>query len=588
MSLGALSPEAHETLAIAMNRIGGLSNSGEGGEDRKRYGTINDVDDDGISKEFNYLRGLKNGDTACSGIKQVASGRFGVTAEFLQSGQQLEIKVAQGAKPGEGGQLPGNKVSEYIASLRYSKPGVTLISPPPHHDIYSIEDLAQLIYDLHEVNQRAKVSVKLVAEVGIGTIASGVAKANADIIQISGHEGGTAASPISSMKHAGGLWELGLVETHQSLQENQLRDKVLLRVDGGLRGGWEIVMAAILGADEFGFGSIAMIAEGCVMARVCHLNSCPVGVATQKEALRAKFKGTPEHVVDFFFYLAQEVREVMAQLGYKTIDELIGQTHLLKQKDHIASNKASGLDLSFILDKEKSFQNTDFISKRSDKPFSNGSVLDDDLLNDNDFQAAMLRPTHVNKVYHINNPDRSVLARISGVVANKYGDKGFDKLGGALNLTYIGSAGQSFGAFMIPGMNVTLSGQSNDYVGKSMCGGNLVIKPDENAPFESQKNTIIGNTCFYGATGGNAYIGGRAGERLAVRNSGAKIVVEGAGDHCCEYMTGGRVIVIGKVGRNIGAGMTGGLAYVYDYTSNFEEKINNNVRIQRLINLAAQ
>jgi glutamate synthase (ferredoxin) len=293
MSLGALSPEAHETLGIAMNRIGGLSNSGEGGEDKKRYNLINDVDSEGKSKEFNNLKGLYNGDSACSGIKQIASGRFGVTPEYLQSAKQLEIKVAQGAKPGEGGQLPGNKVSEYIAGLRYSKPGVTLISPPPHHDIYSIEDLAQLIYDLHEVNQRAKISVKLVAEIGIGTIASGVAKAQADIIQISGHEGGTAASPISSMKHAGGLWELGLVETHQALQENKLRDRVILRVDGGLRGGWEIVMAAILGADEFGFGSIAMIAEGCVMARVCHLNSCPVGIATQKEELRARFKGTP-------------------------------------------------------------------------------------------------------------------------------------------------------------------------------------------------------------------------------------------------------------------------------------------------------
>ena len=326
MSLGALSPEAHETLAIAMNRIGGRSNSGEGGEDRKRYNEITDVDSEGLSETFSNLKGLKNGDTANSAIKQVASGRFGVTAEYLQSADQIEIKVAQGAKPGEGGQLPGIKINDYIAGLRYSKPGVTLISPPPHHDIYSIEDLAQLIYDLHEVNQRAKVSVKLVAEVGIGTIASGVAKANADIIQISGHEGGTAASPISSMKHAGGLWELGLVETHQSLQENQLRDRVTLRVDGGLRGGWEIVMAAILGADEFGFGSIAMIAEGCVMARVCHLNSCPVGVATQRDDLRARFKGTPEHVVDFFFFMAQEVRETLAKLGYKSIDEIIGQT----------------------------------------------------------------------------------------------------------------------------------------------------------------------------------------------------------------------------------------------------------------------
>ena len=457
MSLGALSPEAHETIAIAMNRIGGLSNSGEGGEDKRRYKVIDDVDSEGNSKVFAHLNGLKNGDSASSGIKQVASGRFGVTAEYLQNAEQIEIKVAQGAKPGEGGQLPGVKIDDYIAGLRYSKPGVTLISPPPHHDIYSIEDLAQLIYDLHEVNQRAKVAVKLVAESGIGTIASGVVKANADVVQISGHEGGTGASPMSSMKHAGGLWELGLTETHAALQEYHLRERVRLRVDGGIRAGWEVVMAAILGADEFGFGSIAMIAEGCVMARVCHLNSCPVGIATQKEALRQRFTGAPEHVVDFFLYLAQEVREIMAQLGYKTIDELIGQTRLLQPKADLAV-KASDLQLEKVLDQSETYQNQDWLDKRPQHAHSNGDVVDDQIINDAEFKAALEKPTQVKKELYLTNVDRAVGARLAGVIAKKHGDKGFADLGGEVEIQYTGTAGQSFGAFAINGMKLVMNG----------------------------------------------------------------------------------------------------------------------------------
>ncbi|MEM9219604.1 MAG: glutamate synthase-related protein [Cyanobacteria bacterium P01_F01_bin.150] len=579
MSLGALSREAHETLAIAMNRIGGRSNSGEGGEDPVRYRQITDVDEEtGKSPTMPHLYGLRNGDTANSAVKQIASGRFGVTPEYLMSGKQLEIKLAQGAKPGEGGQLPGRKVSEYIASLRRSKPGVTLISPPPHHDIYSIEDLAQLIYDLHQINPDAKVSVKLVSEIGIGTIAAGVAKANADIIQISGHDGGTGASPLSSIKHAGSPWELGLTEVHRVLMENQLRDRVLLRADGGLKTGWDILMAALMGAEEFGFGSIAMIAEGCIMARVCHLNTCPVGVATQQEKLRQKFKATPEHVVNFFYFVAEEVRSLMAHLGYRSLRDLTGRADLLKMREGVSLTKTQAINLDCL---------TNLPDTRTDRSWliheevhSNGPVLDDDLLADPDIQAALTNQGSVYKDWDVISTDRTVGARLSGAIAKQYGNSGFE---GQITLNFTGSAGQSFGAFNLPGMTMILNGESNDYVSKGMHGGEIIIKPLATATFEASENVIIGNTCLYGATGGTLYANGRAGERFAVRNSKGKAVVEGTGDHCCEYMTGGVVVVLGSVGRNVGAGMTGGLAYILDTDSRFPEKVNPEiVSIQRI------
>ncbi len=584
MSLGSLSREAHETLAVAMNRLGGKSNSGEGGEDEVRFKVLDDVDAAGNSPTLPHLKGLQNGDTASSAIKQVASGRFGVTPEYLMSAKQLEIKVAQGAKPGEGGQLPGKKVSEYIASLRRSKPGVTLISPPPHHDIYSIEDLAQLIYDLHQINPQAKVSVKLVAEIGIGTIAAGVAKANADVIQISGHDGGTGASPLSSIKHAGAPWELGLTEVHRVLIENQLRDRVLLRADGGLKTGWDIMMAALMGAEEYGFGSIAMIAEGCRMARVCHMNTCPVGVATQQEALRKRFTGIPEHVVNFFYFVAEEVRNLLAILGYRSLREIIGRADLLKQRDDIALTKTDGINLDCLINLP------DVKSDRSwldhGEVNTNGAVLDDDLLADLEIADAINNQAAVTKEIQIVNTDRSVGARIAGAIASKYGNSGFE---GALNFNFYGYAGQSFGAFNLPGMNMVLTGEANDYVGKGMHGGEIVIKPPATATYNTAENVIIGNTCLYGATGGVLYANGRAGERFAVRNSLGKAVIEGAGDHCCEYMTGGLLVVLGTVGRNVGAGMTGGIGYFLDEDGSFPEKINPEiVKIQRLVSEAGK
>lgn len=578
MSLGALSQEAHETLAIAMNRIGGKSNSGEGGEDPNRYNVINDVTEDGKSALFPHLKGLKNGDTAASAIKQIASGRFGVTPEYLMSAEQLEIKMAQGAKPGEGGQLPGKKVSEYIAMLRRSKPGVTLISPPPHHDIYSIEDLAQLIHDLHQINPKAKVSVKLVAEIGIGTIAAGVAKANADVIQISGHDGGTGASPLSSIKHAGCPWELGVTEVHRTLLENQLRDRVLLRADGGLKTGWDIVMAALMGAEEYGFGSIAMIAEGCIMARVCHTNQCPVGVATQQERLRQRFTGVPGDVVNFFYFIAEEVRSILAQLGYRSLNEIIGRADLLTYRQNVKLTKTKALILDCLTNLPDTRTNRDWL--KHGEAHSNGHVLDDDILADPDIIAAIDSHGHITKEIKIINTDRSVGARIAGVIAKKYGDLGFN---GQLNLNFQGYAGQSFGAFNIQGMNIRLEGEANDYVGKGMNGGAIVILPPTESTFEASENVILGNTCLYGATGGELYANGRAGERFAVRNSRATAVIEGAGDHCCEYMTGGLIVVLGSVGRNVGAGMTGGLGYFLDEEGNFEAKVNPEiVKIQRI------
>lgn len=578
MSLGAISRETHEAIAIAMNRLGGKSNSGEGGEDPIRWKPLTDVID-GYSPTLPHLKGLQNGDTATSAIKQVASGRFGVTPTFLANADQLEIKIAQGAKPGEGGQLPGKKVSAYIARLRNSKPGVPLISPPPHHDIYSIEDLAQLIYDLHQVNPKAKVSVKLVAEAGIGTVASGVAKGNADIIQISGHDGGTGASPVSSIKHAGGPWELGLTETHQTLIENGLRERVVLRVDGGFKSGFDVMMAAAMGADEYGFGSVAMIATGCVMARICHTNNCPVGVASQREELRARFPGVPGDLVNYFLYVAEEVRGMLAQLGYEKLDDIIGRTDILRPRD-ISLMKTRHLDLSYILS-NVGFPEWSSSMIRNQEVHSNGPVLDDVLLADPKISDAIENEKVVNKTVEIYNIDRAVCGRIAGAVAKKYGDTGF---AGQLNITFTGSAGQSFACFLTPGMNIRLIGEANDYVGKGMAGGELVVTPVENTGFVPEDATIVGNTCLYGATGGQVFVRGKAGERFAVRNSLAQAVVEGTGDHCCEYMTGGCVVVLGKVGRNVAAGMTGGLAYILDEDETFVPKVNKEiVKIQRVV-----
>ncbi|MEB3320698.1 MAG: glutamate synthase large subunit [Cyanobium sp.] len=568
MSLGALSREAHEVLAIAMNRIGGKSNSGEGGEDPARFHPLTDVDGEGRSATLPTIKGLRNGDTACSAIKQIASGRFGVTPEYLRSGRQLEIKVAQGAKPGEGGQLPGPKVDPYIAWLRNSKAGVALISPPPHHDIYSIEDLAQLIHDLHQVHPAAKVSVKLVAEIGIGTIAAGVAKANADVIQISGHDGGTGASPLSSIKHAGSPWELGLTEVHRALLENGLRDRVLLRADGGLKTGWDVIIAALLGAEEYGFGSVAMIAEGCIMARVCHTNNCPVGVATQKEALRKRFTGLPEHVVNFFLFVAEEVRQLLSVLGVARIEDLIGRSDFLQPRA-VQLAKTRALDLTCLLAPIEAAVDRSWL-RHDASAHGNGVILEDQLLADAELMAAIDGHGHIARTLPIVNTDRSVGARLGGEIAARHGNMGFD---GQLDLTFEGAAGQSFGAFLVQGMNVRLQGEANDYVGKGINGGRITVVPPPggNAP---GSQVILGNTCLYGATGGELFALGRAGERFAVRNSGAAAVVEGAGDHCCEYMTGGVVVVLGSTGRNVAAGMTGGVAFILDESGGLAERVN--------------
>ena len=571
MSLGALSREAHEVLAIAMNRIGGKSNSGEGGEDPDRFKVLKDVNEENRSSTLPSIKGLINGDTACSAIKQIASGRFGVTPEYLRSATQLEIKVAQGAKPGEGGQLPGPKVDPYIAKLRNSKPGVALISPPPHHDIYSIEDLAQLIHDLHQIHPTAKVSVKLVAEIGIGTIAAGVAKANADVIQISGHDGGTGASPLSSIKHAGLPWELGLTEVHNSLLSNGLRDRVLLRTDGGLKTGWDVLIAALLGAEEYGFGTIAMIAEGCIMARICHTNKCPVGVATQQEGLRKRFPGLPEHVVNFFLFIAEEIRQLMSVIGITRMEDLIGRTDLLEvRKFNLA--KTQDLDLSSLLNPQHNSTNRSWLN-HDVNAHDNGPVLENEILEKPDIITAIKNHGNASHTISIINTDRSVCARIAGEIANQHGNKGFQ---GELNLTFRGSAGQSFGAFLVQGMNILLIGEANDYVGKGINGGVIsVIPPRENNDISGQ--VILGNTCLYGGTGGKLYALGNAGERFAVRNSGVYTVVEGVGDHCCEYMTGGIVVVLGSTGRNIGAGMTGGVAFILDEHEQVVERVNNEI-----------
>ncbi len=553
MSLGALSPEAHECLAIAMNAIGGKSNSGEGGEDPERFTR------------------RPNGDLANSAIKQVAAGRFGVNAAYLASAKEIEIKMAQGAKPGEGGQLPGHKVTTTIARLRKTVVGVTLISPPPHHDIYSIEDLAQLIHDLKQVNSRARICVKLVAEAGVGTIAAGVAKAHADIILVSGHEGGTGASPLSSVKHCGSAWELGVAETHQVLMLNGLRNRVTLRTDGGMRTGEDLIYAALLGAEEFNFGTAALIAAGCVYVRQCHVNTCPVGVATQDEKLRAKFKGKPENIIAFFNAVAEEMREMMAALGVRTVNEMIGRTDLLAQKEIPGHPKANLLDLSPLLtDVSGDDPSAPRHATRERNEGPAERPLDDIILQD--AKDAITDGQSVSLTYKVKNINRSVGTRVSGELGYQYGEEGLPE--GTIELKLTGTAGQSLGAFLSPGIRMVLTGEANDYVGKGMSGGEIIVRPPAKRGFIPQDNVIVGNTVLYGASGGHLFVNGRAGERFAVRNSGGIAVVEGIGDHGCEYMTNGTVIILGGTGKNFGAGMTGGVAYVLDQHDQFPGRYN--------------
>jgi len=554
MSLGSISPEAHETLAIAMNRIGGKSNSGEGGEDPRRLVTD------------------PNGDQRRSAIRQVASARFGVTASYLANAAQLQIKVAQGAKPGEGGQLPGHKVSDYIAQLRYSTPGVELISPPPHHDIYSIEDLKQLIYDLRCSNPRASVSVKLVAEVGVGTVAAGVAKAGADHVVIAGHEGGTGSSPLSSIQSAGLPWELGLAETQQTLVRNNLRSRITVQVDGQMKTGRDVVVAGLLGAEEMGFSTAPLVATGCIMMRVCHLNTCPVGIATQDPELRRRFEGTPEHVVNYFFLVAEEAREIMARLGIRRFDDLIGRSDLLAFDTAVNHWKAAGVDLSAIL--EPASTDPGVIRRKVEDP---PPVLDDAL--DHEIIAAaepaLRRGEPVRLSFPVKNRNRTVGGLLSSAVASRYAEGGLPD--GTITVTFTGAGGQSFGAWLAAGIDFTLWGEANDYAGKGLSGGVLVVRPPEGSAFVAEDNVIVGNTVLYGATSGRAFFRGLAGERFAVRNSGARAVVEGVGDHGCEYMTGGRVVVLGETGRNFAAGMSGGIAYVLDEAGVFPGRCNTDL-----------
>ena len=565
MSLGSISKEAHETLAVAMNRLGARSNSGEGGEDSARYAV------------------RENGDWPISKIKQVASGRFGVTIHYLVNSTELQIKVAQGAKPGEGGQLPGRKVSEYIAKVRHSTPGVTLISPPPHHDIYSIEDLAQLIFDLKNANPDAKINVKLVAEAGVGTIAAGVAKAHADIITIAGHDGGTGASPLTSIKHAGVPWELGISEAQQVLLLNKLRGRVRLQTDGQLKTGRDVVIAALLGAEEFGFATAPLIAIGCIMMRKCHLNTCPVGIATQDPELRKKFIGKPEHVINFFFFVAEEVREIMASLGIRTFNELIGRTDLLVQNlpNHW---KAKDVDLTAILHAVPvAGGDSRFCSQVQDHGLD--QQLDHRLIEK--AQAALERQKPVRIEMPVKNTDRAIGTLLSSRIAKRYGENGLPD--GTIHCRLTGTSGQSFGAFLAKGVTLELEGDSNDYTGKGLSGGRLIIYPWKVAAYKAEENILIGNTVLYGATSGEAYFRGIAGERFAVRNSGALAVVEGVGDHGCEYMTGGRVIVLGRTGRNFAAGMSGGVAYVYDKREAFEAHCNlDMVELESVVDVAEQ
>ncbi|OYX16679.1 MAG: glutamate synthase subunit alpha, partial [Algoriphagus sp. 32-45-6] len=539
MSFGSISHEAHTTLAIAMNRIGAKSNSGEGGEDEIRF----------ARKE--------NGDWERSAIKQVASGRFGVTSHYLANADELQIKMAQGAKPGEGGQLPGHKVDDWIGRVRHSTPGVGLISPPPHHDIYSIEDLAQLIFDLKNANRKARINVKLVSQAGVGTVAAGVAKAMADVILISGADGGTGASPLSSIRHAGLPWELGLSEAHQTLVKNNLRSRVVLQTDGQLRTGRDLAIATLLGAEEWGIATGALVVEGCIMMRKCHLNTCPVGIATQDPELRKLFTGDPEHVVNYFKFLVQDLREIMASLGFRTIDEMVGQSQVLQSTGHLNHWKWDKIDLSPIFHKVEVPDHVG-IHKQIDQEFELENVLDRQLIKA--ATPALEQAIQVDGNFQIKNTDRSVGAMLSNEISKIYGGVGLPE--DTVHFKFTGSAGQTFGGFLAKGVNFELEGEANDYFGKGLSGGKLIVYPSRNARFVPEENIIIGNVAFYGATSGEAYINGKGGERFCVRNSGVKTVIEGIGDHGCEYMTGGLVINLGEIGRNFAAGMSGGIAYI--------------------------
>jgi glutamate synthase (NADPH/NADH) large chain len=551
MSFGSISWEAHTTLAIAMNRLGAKSNTGEGGEDEIRY------------------QPLENGDSMRSSIKQVASARFGVTSQYLTEADELQIKMAQGAKPGEGGQLPGHKVDDWIGKVRHSTPGVGLISPPPHHDIYSIEDLAQLIFDLKNANRKARISVKLVSKAGVGTIAAGVAKAKADVVLVSGHDGGTGASPMSSIRHAGLPWELGLAEAQQTLVKNKLRSRVVLQTDGQLKTGRDIAIATLLGAEEWGVATAALVVEGCILMRKCHLNTCPVGVATQDPELRKRFNGAAEYVVNFIQFLTRELREIMAELGYKTIEEMVGQSEALKIREGVNHWKYSRLDLSPILYKEPADQYTG-IYKQEEQDHGIAEVLDWKLIED--AQPALLQGEKVTVSALIKNTDRTTGTMLSNEITKKYGAVGLPA--DTIRLKFKGTAGQSFGAFNTNGVTLELEGDANDYFGKGLSGAKMIVYPDKESQFVPEENILIGNVAFYGATSGKAFIRGKAGERFAVRNSGATAVVEGVGDHGCEYMTGGMVVILGKTGRNFAAGMSGGIAYVYDVEGNFSDRCN--------------
>ncbi|MBM3860562.1 MAG: glutamate synthase large subunit, partial [Verrucomicrobia bacterium] len=552
MSFGSISQEAHEALAVAMNRLGGKSNTGEGGEDPARF------------------HPLPDGDNKCSAIKQVASGRFGVTSDYLVHAQELQIKMAQGAKPGEGGELPGRKVYPWIAKTRHSTPGVGLISPPPHHDIYSIEDLAELIHDLKNANRHARISVKLVAEVGVGTVAAGVAKAHADVVLVSGHDGGTGASPLSSIKHAGIPWELGLAETHQTLVLNDLRSRIIVETDGQLKTGRDVAIAALLGAEEFGFATAPLVTLGCIMMRVCHLNTCPVGVATQDPRLRARFTGKADYVVNFMRFIAGELREIMARLGFRTLNEMVGRVDKLEPKKAVEHWKARGLDFSKILHQPEVEPE---VKRSCCEPQDHGIEASLDMTSLLEIcEPAIERGEHVRATLPIRNVHRVVGTITGSEITKKYGPNGLPE--DAIELTFQGSAGQSFGAFLPAGMTLILEGDANDYLGKGLSGGKLVAYPPTGSTFVPEENVIIGNVALYGATSGEAFIRGIAGERFAVRNSGVTAVVEGVGDHACEYMTGGRVAVLGGTGRNFAAGMSGGVAYVLDERADFPTRCN--------------
>jgi glutamate synthase (NADPH/NADH) large chain len=552
MSYGSISAEAHENLAIAMNRIGAKSNTGEGGEDSERY------------------IAMPNGDSKRSAIKQVASARFGVTSEYLVNADDLQIKMAQGAKPGEGGQLPAHKVYPWIAKTRHSTAGVGLISPPPHHDIYSIEDLKQLIHDLKNSNPVARVHVKLVAEVGVGTVAAGVAKAKADVVLISGHDGGTGASPLTSLKHAGAPWELGLAETQQTLMLNGLRDRIIVQADGQMKTGRDVIIAALLGAEEFGFATAPLVVSGCIMMRVCHLDTCPVGIATQNPELRKKFAGKPEFVVNFFEFVAAEVREYLAQLGFRTLQEAVGRVEMLDARVAVDHWKARGLDISPILmTPQNPYGQTPYKSTPQDHALE--EALDNKLIVDCAKSLDDALPT--SNEYKINNTNRTVGTMLGYEVTKRFGAKGLPDA--TIKLKFVGSAGQSFGAFVPPGIEMTLEGDSNDYLGKGLSGGRIILHPDRRAKFVAHENVIAGNVIGYGATSGEIFISGIVGERFCVRNSGVTAVVEGVGDHGCEYMTGGKVVVLGMTGRNFAAGMSGGIAFVYDLDGQFKSRVNS-------------